>query len=269
MVRKMKIGYIQTAPIFGEKEKNFQQINEIMKKIDQKADLIVLPELFATGYTFISKNEAMDLSEEINGETYKFLQNIAKQTGAIIVGGFIEKDEKDENKIYNSALMVTDNNIIGVYRKIHLFNKEKLWFSSGNQPFKVYDVKGVKIGMMICFDWIFPESVRTLAILEADVIAHSANLVLPYCQNAMVTRCLSNKVFAVTANRIGKEERGKDSFNFTGRSQITSYNGDILSSAPSNKSHIDIVDIDIENSRNKNLNEYNNLFEDRKKEFYY
>ncbi|MFX1452920.1 MAG: nitrilase-related carbon-nitrogen hydrolase, partial [Promethearchaeota archaeon] len=98
----MKIGYIQTSPIFGEKEKNFSEIENLTHNVN--ADLIVLPELFATGYAFISKEEAYSLSEKKNGDTADFLEHVSNDTGAIIVGGFIEKDSE---KIYNSALIVS------------------------------------------------------------------------------------------------------------------------------------------------------------------
>ncbi|GAH14135.1 unnamed protein product, partial [marine sediment metagenome] len=139
----------------------------------------------------------------------------------------------------------SDSEVLGTYRKLHLYYKEKLWFSLGNKPLKIYEVKNAKIGIMICFDWFFPETMRSLNLLGADIIAHPANLVLPYCQRAMITRCLINRVFAITSNRIGNEARGEDNFTFTGRSQITSYNGDILSSAPKDKPHIDFVKIDV------------------------
>jgi len=165
-------------------------------------------------------------------------------------------------------MFVTSKGIEKVYRKTHLFNKEKLWFSPGDSGFSVVNFREVNIGMLICFDWIFPESARTLALLGADLIAHPANLVLPYCQRAMITRCLVNRVFAVTSNRIGNEVRGEDNFTFTGGSQITSYNGDVLSSAPKDEVHIDFVEIDVEKARDKNLNKYNNVIKDRKTEFY-
>ncbi len=261
----MKVGYIQTSPIFGEKQANFDRIESLAENI--RADLIVLPELFATGYTFTSIEEAMELAESKGeGLTSKFLQKISKNSGAVVIGGFIEKEK---GKIYNSALIVNQTGVIDTYRKIHLFNKEKKWFSPGNKPFEVHKVNGMKIGCMICFDWIFPESVRSLALLNAEIIAHPANLVLPYCQKAMVTRCVSNRVFAVTCNRIGYEQRGEDNFTFTGASQITAPNGDILSSAPFEQESVAVVEIDIEKARNKNLNEYNNLISDRKKEFYF
>jgi len=259
----MKVGYVQTSPIFGEKDKNFEQVIKLIGDI--KADLIVLPELFATGYTFISKKEAELSSEHSDGKTAEFLIELAKKTNAIIVAGFVEKDE---NKIFNSSLIVSHKEVLGTYRKIHLYYKEKLWFSPGNKPLKIYKLKNAKMGVMICFDWFFPETIRSLALLGADIIAHPANLVLPYCQKAMVTHCLVNRVFAVTSNRIGNETRGEDNFKFTGGSQITAFNGDILSSASKDNACIDIVEIEVLQARDKNLNKYNDVFKDRNPEFY-
>lgn len=259
----MKIGYVQTSPIFGEITQNFEQVEKLLGY--SKADLIVLPELFATGYTFISKEETELLAENIEGNTAEFLMGIAKRTSAVVVGGFIEKDG---NQIFNSSMIVSDSEVLGIYRKIHLYYKEKLWFSPGNKALEIYEVKNAKIGIMICFDWFFPETIRSLTLLGADIIAHPANLVLPYCQSAMITRCLINRVFAITSNRIGNEARGEDKFTFTGGSQITSYNGEVLSSAPKDKPHIDFVKIDVENARDKNINVYNNVIKDRRTEFY-
>ncbi len=259
----MKVGYIQTSPIFGEKEINFDQVTELTFKV--KADLLVLPELFATGYTFISKKEAESLSEGLDGQTAEFLKSLSKKTSATIVGGFIEKEKED---LYNSAMIISDSELLGVYRKLHLYYKEKLWFAPGNRPLKVYEINGVNIGIMICFDWFFPETARSLTLLGTDIIAHPANLVLPYCQKAMTTRCLENRVYGLTANRIGREIRGEDNFNFTGESQITSYDGKVLSSAPLDKVSVDLVEIDIEKARDKKLNKFNDIINDRRKEFY-
>ena len=259
----MKVGYVQTSPIFGEITQNFEQVEKLVGTA--KGDLIVLPELFATGYTFISKEEAESMAETTGGKTAKFLMGLAKKTGAVVVGGFIEKDG---NQIFNSSMIVSGSEVLGTYRKLHLYYKEKLWFSPGNKPLEIYEVKKAKVGIMICFDWFFPETIRSLALLGADIIAHPANLVLPYCQRAMITRCLVNRVFAVTSNRIGNERRGENNFTFTGGSQITSYNGDVLSSAPKEKPHIDFVKIDVKQARDKNLNMYNNVIKDRRTELY-
>ncbi|MHA1724812.1 MAG: nitrilase-related carbon-nitrogen hydrolase [Promethearchaeota archaeon] len=259
----MKIGFVQSLPIFGNKESNFKEIEKLIA--GKKIDLLVLPELFSTGYTFISKEEAETLAEDKNGLTAEFLQDIAKKINGVVVGGFAEKNG---SKLYNSAMMVNEESVLSVYRKIHLYYKEKLWFQPGNLPLRVVEGNGIKIGMMICFDWIFPETMRMLSLLGAEVIAHPANLVLPYCQKAMTTRCLENRVYAITANRIGLETRGDDQFLFTGKSQITSIDGYILSSAPEDEIYVDVVEIDVEKARNKKLNEFNDLFKDRRPEFY-
>lgn len=260
----MKVGYIQNSPRFGEKQENFRFVADQLQEC--RADLLVLPELFATGYTFINKQEVIDLSELAEGETADFLIKLAKKIGGIVVGGYIER-EKDA--IFNAALIVDQNTILGSYRKIHLFNKEKHWFSPGNRPFRVYETKAASIGVMICFDWMFPEAARTLALLGAEIVAHPANLVLPYCQQAMKTRCLENRVFAVTANRIGSEKRGEDEFLFTGGSQITGTKGDGLSSAPTDTTAINVVEIDPSQAKNKFITDLNDVFVDRRPDYYY
>ncbi|MFX1289069.1 MAG: hypothetical protein ACFFFY_10995, partial [Promethearchaeota archaeon] len=110
--------------------------------------------------------------------------------------------------------------------------------------------------------------IRSLTLLGAEIIAHPSNLVLPYCQRAMTTHCLINHVFAITSNRIGKEVRGEDNFTFTGGSQITSYNGEVLSSAPKDDVFIDFIDIDVRKARDKKLNLFNDVIKDRRTEFY-
>jgi 5-aminopentanamidase len=259
----MRIGYIQTSPVFGEKQRNLDAVDKMLSGI--KADLIVLPELFATGYTFQTSHEVAELSENPDDVTSRFLCQKSMDSGSAVVAGFIERDG---NSYYNSAYLISSGTITGIYRKMHLFNKEKLFFSPGTISLKVYEIKSVKIGIMICFDWIYPEVSRVLALQGAQVIAHPSNLVLPYCQEAMKTRCIENRLFAVTANRIGTEKRGTDEFKFTGGSQITSCNGEILSSAANDSLSIDFVDIDPVLANNKRINPYNDLLNDRRSDLY-
>ncbi|MDW7682147.1 MAG: nitrilase-related carbon-nitrogen hydrolase, partial [bacterium] len=137
-----------------------------------------------------------------------------------------------------------------------------------DRPFQVWPIGQAKIGVMICFDWIFPEASRTLAKLGADIICHPSNLVLPYCQNAMVTRCLENRVFAITANRIGTEKRGGEKLSFTGASQITAYNGEILHRCDRDNEQLVVIEIDPILARNKTITQNNNIFDDLRPEFY-
>jgi len=109
---------------------------------------------------------------------------------------------------------------------------------------------------------------RILALKGADVICHSANLVLPFCQDAMVTRCLENRVFAITANRTGTEQRGGRYFRYTGRSQISGPVANLLYRAGADTEEVGIAQVDISAARNKSINDYNDLFRDRRVGFY-
>ena len=260
---KLNVGYVQTNPLFGVKEFNYDQVRTLLKGV--RADLIVLPELFSTGYAFTSKGEVAKLAENVDDVTSSFLKELSTETGAIIVAGFTEKEN---DNVYNSSLIVHKNDVIGTYRKVHLYFKEKKWFTPGDRPPGVFEINKVKIGVMICFDWFFPETIRTIALQGANIVAHPANLVMPYCQRAMQTLCLVNRVYAITSNRIGRETRGDDDFTFTGASQVTSYNGDVLVTAPSDEMGVNVVEIDVSKSQDKHLNPYNDIFKDRRPNLY-
>lgn len=263
----MKIAFIQHDITFGQKEENIAKVEAMVEKNGASFDFLVLPELFASGYLFTSFDELESLAEPIGkGITSHRLFKLAQKYHAYIVAGL---PERAEDKFYNSAILVGPNGIIGSYRKIHLFDTEKKWFTPGNRPFEVFDIGLANVGMMICFDWIFPESARSLALQGADIICHPANLVLPYCQHAMVTRSLENSVFSVTANRIGSEERGGSKLAFTGGSQILDPKGNILASASVDKQIICIVDIDPSQARDKWINPNNHLLNDRRIELYH
>ena len=260
----MKAAFIQFNPVFGEVKENIKKAVKLIKMTE--ADIIVLPELFNTGYLIISKEEAFDLAESLpGGKTTEALSVVAREKKAHIVAGLIER--QDEN-LFNSAVVISPSGYLGKYRKIHLFNEEKLWFQPGDLGFNVFDIGICKIGVMICFDWFFPESMRTLTLKGADLICHSANLVLPFCQDAMKTRCLENRVFAVTANRTGEENRDGKRCHYTGRSQITGPDAKIMYQAGAETEEIGVAEIDLNLSRNKNLNSYNHIFVDRREDFY-
>jgi predicted amidohydrolase len=260
----MKVGFIQFNPIFGDIEGNLKTVNRLAEGAE--ADILVLPELFNTGYLFTSHEEVAALSEEIpGGRTTEALSELAQKKNAWIVGGLAERSD---NRFYNSAVLVGPGGYRATYRKIHLFFEEKIWFEPGDGAFQVYDIGGCTIGIMICFDWIFPESMRVLSLMGADVICHPANLVLPFCQDAMKTRCLENRVFAVTANRTGTEERGGKNLYYTGKSQITGTRGSVLLHAGEATEEVGIVEIDVNGARNKEVNEYNDLFNDRRPDLY-
>lgn len=261
----MKAAFFQFHPRFGRKEDNLHTVRQASGKED--IDLLVLPEFFATGYQFVSEAEVAELSERIpDGDTTQALLELSRQHHIYIVAGL---PEAADGVFYNSAVLTGPEGLIGVYRKTHLFFEENLFFTPGNTGFLVRDTPIGRIGIMICFDWFFPESMRTLALMGAEVVAHPSNLVLPFCPDAMPVRCLENRIFAITANRTGTESRKQgQSLTFIGKSEIVSPNGNILARAPEDQEVLIVSDIDPHVSRDKKLNEYNDILKDRRPALY-
>jgi predicted amidohydrolase len=261
----MRVGFFQFAPVFGDIKRNLDMVTE--RLASAQCDLMVLPELFASGYQFTTTAEAEALAEPVpDGPTTQRLVEIAGAGNMYLVAGLPERAGQYR---YNSAVLVGPRGFIGRYRKTHLFFEETLFFTPGDTGFQVWDIGLAKVGVMVCFDWFYPESARALALKGADIVCHPSNLVLPHCPDAMVTRCLENRVFGVTANRIGSEERGgKDRLTFIGSSEIVTPRGRILHRAPRDQEDLSVFDVDPAEARNKTLNSYNDLLRDRRAHLY-
>jgi len=236
------------------------------------ADLYVLPELFATGYQFSTRAEVARLAEPVPaGRTCRTLITFARRHRCAIVAGLPERAGR---RLYNSAVVIGPKGYLGCYRKLHLFGEETRWFTPGKSAGNIWTIGTlgtggsggpVTIGVMVCFDWFFPETARRLALKGADLICHPANLVLPYCPEAMRTRSIENRLFTATANRVGTEARGgRAPLTYIGRSQITDPRGRLRFRAAATGEAIGVVRIDPRQARDKRLNSYNDLWESRK-----
>jgi len=254
----MKIGFIQFSPKLDDMDANIKKISIFADQF-KEADLLVLPELCNSGYNFKSSEQAYDTSEEIEkSEFIDCLKSICKQYDLFIASGFNEREGKE---LYNTSVLIGPDGFIGKYRKLHLFMNEKKYFKPGNVGLPVFDIGICKVGMLVCFDWMFPEVWRILAIKGADIICHPSNLVLPgLCQRAIPIHSLTNRVYIITANRIGTE----DDFTFTGLSTISNPKGEVLYQASEDKEEVKIVDINISLARDKKITPMNDIMDDRR-----
>jgi predicted amidohydrolase len=260
----MKIALIQFKPTFLDLEKNLERAVQILENIS--ADIAVFPELFLSGYTFTHTDQARDCAFPFQeGPQLSSLLRISQVKSMAICGGYAELDGHD---VYNSAFVIADGQLKDNYRKVHLFNREKLYFKPGDKGFTVFDYHGTTMGMMICFDWIFPEAARSLALQGAQVILHPANLVLSYCQQAMFARAVENRVFIATVNRVGEEASGGEYNTFTGQSQVVSPKGNYLVRMSRDQEQVEIVSIDPSQALDKNITPFNHVMEDRREALY-
>lgn len=260
----MKVGFVQMEIERGEVEKNLNRAEELLA--GKTADLIVLPELFSTGYLFRDKDEATEYAEVVEeGATFEWLKKMAGTIGGFIVAGVMEKED---DKLYNSSYLIGPIGLLGHYRKAHLFGREKMIFTPGDLTIHPFNMGPAKVGMMICFDWIFPEVARVLALRDAQIIAHPANLILPYGQDAMITRSIENRVFTITANRVGCEKLDDIEVHFTGRSQVVSPKGEVLVKASDDGEEVALVDIEPEDAEDKHVTPENDIFKDRRSDLF-
>lgn len=261
-----KVGFCQYKPELKNVAKNLDRLSDLLQGV--KADLLVFPELAVSGYVFQDKNDLESVSEDAHeGETARFFRQYAKENDVSCVVGFPElvKDNENNTQIYNSSFLANPDGSFYVYRKTHLFNREKLMFAPGDGELIVCPAKhGVLIGMMICFDWIFPESARTLALRGAQIICHPANLVLPWCQQAMITRSIENRVFTITSNRVGQETNGSITMTFTGQSQVTTPKGIILNRYNETEEGVWVTSVNPTEANNKMVTDFNHVLNDRR-----
>jgi len=266
----VKLSIVQFTPVFGDKQHNLDQISKLLDGND--ADIIVLPELCTTGYSFLTRQEALDAAEDAAGESIGFLKELAVEMKAMIIAGFAEKDGA---KAYNSALAVLPDGSLRVYRKTHLFFKETLCFEPGNSGFFIVDHPFVdcRVGIMVCNDWRYPEAARSLALMGADAIACPSNLVTTLWGVGMPARALENKVYLAVTNRCGTETRtledgSEQNLTFNGGSVIYDYNGSPMVQAGKDEDRVLTVEIVPTATRDKSFNAYNDLFKDRRTDLY-
>ncbi len=264
----MRIAVVQFIPGFEKLDENCQALMRYCKEIE--ADLIIFPELATSGYFFQNMEQSRAQAMRADDARLAEFQSLATTKGSMLVIGFAELDAQN-NQVYNSCILLhPDESKSRVYRKSHLFYKEKYCFNAGDTGFFViHDEKhDCRIGMMICYDWRFPEAARSLALLGADLIVCPSNLVTHIWRSVMPVRAIENKVYLAVANRWGSETVGGEEVSFNGQSCIYSYNGSVLASAEAEGNAVLYADIYPEQTRDKSFNAENDILKDRRPELY-
>jgi predicted amidohydrolase len=256
-----KIAVGQMEPRITDLKGNLSRMKALLKSAsEQEVDAIVLPEFVNSSYAFKSHEELEAMSEKIpEGSFSKALMKWSKG-GSMVVAGLSEKAPEG---FYDSAVVFANGNHLATYRVIHLFHNKKKWFLSGNEEPPVVEYKGYKFGVIIGFDWAFPEITRVVALKGAQVVFHPTNLLLSYCHRAMITRSIENRIFTATASRVGTERE----YSFIGGSQITDPRGHVLLRMDYEEEDIAWVDIEPAAADRKIIDK-NEIWEDRKPELY-
>lgn len=184
--RTSQVAVVQFTPMTGDREGNLAAIAAVAASLPD-TDLIVFPELAVTGPVG-SYRAALEQAEPIPGPMTTRLQEIVADAGAYLVAGLIERD-LEHGLLYNSAVLVRPDGTAGVYRKLHLSGEDRVWATPGNLGLPTFDIPVGRVGMLLGYDALFPESARILAIEGADIIACPSLLrgpvVIPYGETAV------------------------------------------------------------------------------------
>lgn len=233
-----------------DKYKNLEIINDYLKNIKEKSDLVILPELSSNGYLFENRDELKNTSENIkDGIFINNLSEISKKYDTSIIAGFAEKFE---DKIYNSAVIIERGNIKGVYRKIHLSDFEKRFFDYGdiNNADLIFNINGINISVQICFDLWFNEISRMQILNGSNLICVPANFGSNTTFEIARIRAIENLTPIVLCNRIGIEKNSIMEASFIGKSFVCDETGKLLTNIKENQNNkIITAEIEIKNKR--------------------
>ena len=210
---------------------------------NHEAQLICFPELNVTGYS--TQLDIKVCAESIPGPISEGLVQMALDNQIVILAGMAEKDDK--GRIFASHLVVTPENVSGVYRKIHIAPPERKVFSPGNSV-PLFEIEGVRLGIQLCYDAHFPELSTRMAIDGADIIfmPHASPRGTPPQKLAswlrhLTARAFDNSVFIVACNQNGGNQKG---LHFPGIAVVIDPSGDILEDNISGKEAMIVADLE-------------------------
>lgn len=263
---KCNIVCIQTYPQMLEKETNLNRMEELFyqaMEMHPDAQLVVFPELAVTGYQ--CKEAFKTLAETANEDAVSVqrMGALAQKFGVHAIYGMAERED---DKLYNSQFFLDDNGkLLGTYRKVHLFDAEKNYFTPGDQ-FKVFETKIGRIGLFICYDAFFPEAARCLAVQGVDLLVNSTNWEKPYDYDmdmAMAARALENTVYLACCNRFGADT----TLDFFGHTRILDPLGKIMSAVEGEQEGIIYASLDYAKAK-KMKDDYYTMLEERRPDIY-
>ncbi|GGF33551.1 hydrolase [Halobacillus andaensis] len=255
------IAIIQMHIELGKPETNRQQaLPRIKDAVLEGAEVIVLPELWTTGYDLSRFDE---IAEPLDGPTHQMMIELAKQHSVTITGSVAEKDN---GHFYNTLVAYDpDGNRILNYRKAHLFRlmDEEKYLNSGNQKGN-FTLNDTLVAGVICYDIRFPEWIRTHMLNGARalfVVAEWPKPRVEHWRNILISRAIENQSFVIACNRVGADENNE----FGGHSIVIDPWGNVVAEAGEQE---EILLCEVDFSRVEAIREQIPIFQDRRPDLY-
>lgn len=243
-MRNFRLGMIQMNSAVKDRDRNVETaLRYIDKAADEGADLVVLPEFFNTEYFAQYWDYAyVQYAEHESDVTISAVRDKARQRGVHLCATIYEAEAPG---IYFDTMFLIDRSgqVVGKYRKTHpaaMRSVEKIYYRAGNR-YPVWDVDGLKVGAVICYDHVFPEAARCATVNGAELIVGPfATPSLPVWAELMIARAFENGVYMAPCNKVGTE----DTWTFGGESMVVSPFGEVIHRASRTADEVFVVDID-------------------------
>jgi len=221
----LTITTIQSNLIWEDKTANMQQLQQKIDGIEEKTEIVVLPEMFSTGFSMRAK----ELAETMDGETVEWMKMISNKNGVVLTGSLIIEEA---GKYYNRLIWMLPNGQYGYYDKRHLFayGEEDQHYSSGNKRL-IASVKGWKINLQVCYDLRFPVWARQKpedGVAEYDVLIYVANWPERRShawKTLLCARAIENQSYVVGVNRVGDDAKN---IHYSGNTLVIDPMGQVL-----------------------------------------
>lgn len=265
-----RVTCVQLAPVLGDLAGNIERARSAIRAaVANGARIVVLPELATSGYLFASADEAREASIAADDPRLAAWSGEAARGGAVVVAGFCERGA--DGLVHNSALVLDGTGVRAVYRKVHLWDREKTLFTPGRAEPPVLDTAYGRVGVLVCYDLEFPEMPRALALRGADLIAVPTNWpVVPRPDGehppevvAAMAAARASRVFVACCDRSG-HERGE---HWTRGTTLIDPDGWIRAGTEAEGGHA-TADLDLAEARGKRLTELADVIADRRPELY-
>jgi predicted amidohydrolase len=238
----IRVAACQIDPQLGEVDRNLEHIERVVAEAATAgAKLVVLPEAAVTGYVFENLDEALTVAQRAVAVAEQRLADAAVKAGVALIVGTLEAEARE---VFNTALIFSGDGRRFRYRKMHLpYLGVDRFATPGPDAPEVYELAGMRVGVLICYDLRFPEAARICALEGADLVALPTNWPVGVQFHPGIfapARAAENHVYLLACDRVG-EERGT---RFIGRSILLDYNGKELAVASDTEEAILFGDVD-------------------------
>lgn len=243
--KRLNVALVQMDCVLQDKEANLQRANEYIDQLDAGVDVACFPELFTTGYNLnLIGDGFFQLAETIPGPTTESMASQARKYNLAIVGTIVEKDNEREGVLFDTSFFLdASGNLVGKYRKSHLYPTEHRYFRNGNR-LPVFDLGGFRAGAAVCFDHAFPQLFSILALKGAEIVFIPSAVPVGYeylLDLRTRARAQDNQIFTVAVNRVGREGE----VTYCGRSHVANPRGEVIARATSAEGEALVAEIDL------------------------